>query len=103
MICFEPRDENKRAITLDEVVSREAFKAVECICVESYDKNNSIEVQTLILASGCNPQTLVSTTPFMAIRATRSRLLRMRRQIGSIMELVVLLRLWLENKSLDSR
>ncbi len=41
-----------KAVTPHEIVSREAFKAVECICVESYDKNKSIEVQMLILASG---------------------------------------------------
>jgi len=52
VICFESRDENKRAVTPDEIDSREAFKAVESIRVKSYYKNNSIEVQTLILASG---------------------------------------------------
>lgn len=41
-----------KALTPHEIVSREAFKAVECICVESYGKNNSIEVQMLILAFG---------------------------------------------------
>ncbi len=41
-----------KAVTPHEIVSREAFKAVECSCVESYYKNKSIEVQMLILASG---------------------------------------------------